>query len=121
VSDYSEEGDEVGAEGATDPNAPVLIFQAATNEEAEVVHATLEAAGIAAILQSNPINPYMGGMDVAMRDTSAMGIFVAPSQAEAARAVLSAPAPSEEELAAEAEADPKTLEEAEAEVRDARI
>ncbi len=121
MSDRSEEKRAAGLEAAADPNAPVLIFKAATNEEAEVVRATLEAAGIAATLQGNVINPYFGAMDAPMRDAAAMGIFVVPSQVEAARAVLTMPPPTEEELAAEEEADPKTLEQAEAEVRNARL
>jgi hypothetical protein len=45
------------------------------------------------------------------------GVLVAPENAYAARAVLETRSPTEEELAAEAEADPISLEEAEARVK----
>jgi hypothetical protein len=106
-------------ETEADTDAPVLIFNAGTHEEAEVVRATLDAAGIATSMQGNTINPYMGALDAPMSDTAAMGIYVPPSQVEAAKAILTAPAPTEEELTAEEEADPRTLEEAEAAVKNA--
>ncbi len=119
MSDETESGN--GPILRNDDDAPVLIFVPGTNEEAEVVRATLEAAGIRATFQSGTINPYFGALDTPMRDAAGMGIFVAPSQVEAARLLLSEEAPTEEELAAEEAADPKTLEEAEAEVRNAGL
>ena len=95
-------------------DAPVLIFQAATNEEVEVVRATLEASGITAILKTQTVHPYMGAIDATVGSMWQHGIYVSPSDAEAARAILNAPAPTEEELTAEEEADPTTLAEAEA-------
>ncbi len=121
MSDRSELSADAERKASADEHAPVLIFNAASNEEAEVVRATLEAAGIAATTQGMVINPYFGAMDAPMRDAAAMGIYVPPSQVEAAKAVLTMPPPTEEELAAEEEADPKTLEQAEAEVRNARL
>jgi len=100
-------------------DAPIPVFTAATNEEAVVVCATLRAAGIAAVLQSDGLDPVMGGLDSTTRDTAAMDIYVPPSQAEVAYAILAAQAPTEEELTAEEEADPTTLEEAEREVKHA--
>jgi hypothetical protein len=47
------------------------------------------------------------------------GIYVAPSNIEAARAILNAPPLTEAELMAAAEADPTTLEEAEKNARNA--
>ncbi len=100
-------------------NEPVLIFTAMDNEEADVVRATLAAAGIPAMLQSASVTTVMGAVDAVTRDTHNLGIVVAPSHVEAARALLNAPALTEEELAAEAAADPTTLAQAEAEVRKA--
>ena len=97
-------------------NEPVLIFTAVDNEEADVVRATLAAAGIPALLQSASVTAVMGAVDSVTRDTHNLGIVVAPSHVEAARALLNAPALTEEELAAEAAADPTTLAQAEAEV-----
>lgn len=98
---------------------PVLIYTAADNEEADVIRATLAAAGIPALLQSASVTTVMGAVDPVTRDTHDLGIFVATSHAEAARALLNAPAMSEEELAQEAAADPTTLAEAEAQVKNA--
>jgi hypothetical protein len=103
--------------GTQDTDAPVLIFEAVSSEEADVVLATLQAEGIMAVLQSADVNPVLGSLHSPNRDTAALGIYVPPSQAEAARAILSAPAPTEEELARAAEADPRTLEQAEADVK----
>lgn len=96
---------------------PILIFDAPTEEEAEVVRATLEAAGIHAFLQ-NP-NPSAGAGMLAetVGDTWSNGVFVAASDVEAARAILNAPPPSDAELTAEEESDPTTLEEAEARIK----
>lgn len=97
---------------------PVLVYRAATDEEAEVVRATLEAAGIPAILQLPNVSAGAGLLtETVGGDTWSEGIYVAPSNIEAARAILNAPPPSEAELAAEAEADPTSLEEAEARVK----
>lgn len=96
---------------------PVLIFTAMDNEEADVVRATLAGAGIPALLQSASVTTVMGAVDAVTRDTHNLGIFVTPSHVEAARALLNGPALTEEELAAEAAADPMTLAQAEAEVR----
>ena len=100
-------------------NEPVLIVTAADNEEADVIRATLASAGISALLQSASVTTVMGAVDAVTRDTHDLGIFVAPSHAEAARALLNAPALTEAELIAEAAADPTTLAEAEAEVKNA--
>ncbi len=100
-------------------NEPVLIFTAMDNEEADIVRATLSASGIPAMLQSASVTTVMGAVDSVTRDTHNLGIYVAPSNVEAARALLNAPALSEEELAAEAASDPMTLAQAEAEVRNA--
>ena len=99
--------------------APVLVFTAGNNEEADVVRATLASAGIPALLQSASITAVMGAVDAVTRDTNDLGIYVAPSNVEAARALLDAPALSEAELAAEVDADPTTLAEAEANVKNA--
>ncbi len=106
--------------GATlDGQAPVLVFMAGDNEEADVVRATLAGAGIPALLQSASITAVMGAVDAVTSDTHSLGIWVAPSQAEHARALLDAPAPTDAELTAEMDADPLTLAQAEASVKHA--
>lgn len=103
---------------ANDPHAePVLIYDAASAEEADVVRATLAAAGIRVFQPGDTADPYFGAIDANVDSVWMHHLYVAPSDAEAARAVLSASAPTEEELAAEAAADPTTLEEAEARVQ----
>ncbi len=97
----------------------VLIFEASTGEEAEVVRATLAAAGIPIYQSGDTSNPYFGNIDGTIDSAWVHHIYVSPSNAEAARAMLSASAPTEAELTAEEEADPTTLEEAEARVRNA--
>lgn len=97
---------------------PVLIFEAATGEEAEIIRATLTAAGIPTFQPGDTANPFFGVTDNA--DSVWMHhLYVAPSNVEAARALLSASTPTEAELIAEEEADPTTLEEAEERVRNA--
>jgi hypothetical protein len=85
-----------------DGEALVLVFQAASNEEAEVVSATLNASGIKAVLLSATVNPVLGGLDSPMRDTAGLGIYVMPEDLEAARALLASEPPTDEELAEEA-------------------
>ena len=105
---------------ANDPHAdPVLIFEAATGEEAEMIRATLSAAGIPTYQPGDTANPYFGAIDANVDSIWMHHLYVAPSNVEAARALLSAATPTEEELIAEEEADPTTLEEAEARVRNA--
>ena len=98
---------------------PVLIYDAPTEEEAEVVAATLQAAGIAAVLQNPNLSAGAGMFAEQVGDTWRNGVFVPSSQVDEARAILNAPAPSEAELIAEEEADPTTTEEAEARIKDA--
>lgn len=98
---------------------PVLIYEAVTGEEANVVRTTLASAGIATFQPGDTANPYFGAIDANVDSVWMHHIYVAPSNVEAARALLNAAVPTEEELAAEAEADPTTLAEAEARVRNA--
>ncbi len=104
-SGYDEYDQPIPAEGATaeEHAAPVLVFKAGNYEEAEVVRATLEAAGIEAMLQADPRNWMLGALNPAQADTGNLAVYVKPSQFEAARAILTAPPPSDEELAEEAE------------------
>ncbi len=97
----------------------VLIFEAMTGEEAEVVRATLSSAGIPIYQSGDTTNPYFGNIDGTIDKAWVHRIYVAPSNFEAARALLGAAFPTEAELTAEEEADPTTLEEAEARVRNA--
>ncbi|MCW3101134.1 MAG: putative prokaryotic signal transducing protein [Chthonomonadaceae bacterium] len=105
---------------ANDPHAdPVLIYEASTGEEAEMIRATLAAAGIPTFQPGDTANPYFGAIDANVDSVWMHHLYVAPSNVEAARALLNTSAPTEEELIAEAEADPTTLEEAEARARNA--
>ena len=105
---------------ANDSHAePVLISEAATSEESEIIRATLAAAGIPTFQPGDSANPYLGAIDANVDSIWMHHIYVAPSNVEAARALLNADSPTEEELIAEEEADPTTLEEAEARVRNA--
>jgi Putative prokaryotic signal transducing protein len=94
----------------------VLIFDAPDQTTAEVVCATLQAAGIHAILQNENQGP-ASGMLPYMGLADARGVLVAREDAEAATALLQAQEPTEEELTAEVDADPTSLEEAEARVK----
>lgn len=100
-------------------NEPVLVFSASNNEEADVVRATLASSGIPALLRTASVTTVMGAVDAVTRDTNDLGIYVAPSNAEAARALLNSPSPTEAELTAEVDADPTTLAQAEARVKHA--
>ena len=96
--------------------ALVMVYQAPDQTTAELVAATLQSAGIRAVTQYK----YSGaaaGMMRSILNAPNRGVMVPASEADAARVVLEAQPPTEEELAAEAEADPMTLEDAEANVR----
>jgi hypothetical protein len=122
VSDLPEANPDVVAAaapgGTTGHDEPVLVFDAATEEEADVVRATLTAAGIPATLLNSSLNAGAAFAE-GVGDTWRNGVFVSPSNVEAARAVLNAPALSEVDLIAAEEADPTTLAEAEAQIKDA--
>lgn len=66
-----------------DTLAPVLIYRATDNEEALVVKATLESEGIMVYLSGADTDAVMGDLR-----TQSLEIFVAPSQVEAARSIL---------------------------------
>lgn len=100
-------------------NEPVLVYEASTTEEFEVVRATLEAAGIPAYLKSQTVNPFFGAIDEFVDTLWHNGIYVSSANVEAAQTLLNAPPPSDEELIAQEEADPTTLEEAEERVKHA--
>ena len=92
---------------------PVLIASPQSQEEAEMIRATLDAAGITATLEipaPNVNNETFGEVGLS-------GVYVAASDAEEAQAILNAVPPTEDELSDEAMAG-ETLEEAEARVRD---
>ncbi len=95
----------------------VSIYDAPDQVTAEVVCATLEAAGIEAVVANTTTGPASGLLPHLGLGWS-RGVSVPVSQAEAARALLQTHSPSDAELTAEEEADTLTLEEAEARVRD---
>ena len=101
------------SQGAGDHPEPILIFRANNDEEGEIVRATLEAAGIAAFLNTPSGNPGLGELDDGIGDLSPIGVYVSPTDREAAEAVLGESPLSETELSAEVDADTTTLEEAE--------
>jgi len=118
VSNLPEGSQDVVAGAPAGSNQLVLVYNAASEEEAEVVRATLEAAGIPATIQTpnfhagtSLLTETVGG------DSWSGGIYVPASLVESARALLNTPPPTEAELTAAEEADPTTLEEAENRVK----
>jgi hypothetical protein len=92
---------------------PVLIFQASTQEELEVVRATIEAAGIHAFLDQSSSDPVVGALDPSIDSGWRRGVYVRAADADAARALVDDMPITEAELDAEEQADPTTLLEAE--------
>ncbi len=99
-------------------NELVLIYDAPDQTTAEIVCATLHAAGIQAVIQSQYRAPAAGLMTY-LGQSEPRGVLVAASDVLPARTILEAPSPTEEELTAEQEANPLTLAEAEARVKNA--
>jgi hypothetical protein len=93
----------------------VLIFDAPNQTTAELVCATLQAAGLHAVLLNERAAAASGWLNYLM--TWGLGVLVPASEAEAARAVLKEREPTEEEILADMEADGTSIEEAEARVR----
>jgi hypothetical protein len=96
---------------------PVLVHDAASQEDADVVQATLQAAGIPAFQLNPGLSAGAGTIGESVSDTWRNPIYVPAEYVEQAREVLDAPSPSDEELIAAEESDPTTLEEAEAGMR----
>ena len=86
-----------------DHEQPVVIFEARSATEAQVVEATLEAEGIQAFVQS--ISSPAPNVGVMGDDVPELEVLVSPSDADRAREILSQPPVAEEELAAAAESD----------------
>ena len=99
--------------------ALVLVYDAPDQTTAELVCATLQAAGMRAVVQNQYAGP-AAGMLPYLGLAYSRGVLVPASEAEAARALLAAQEPTEEEFEAEVEADTMTLEEAEAHVKSLR-
>ena len=95
----------------------VLVYNAPDQTTAELVVATLEAAGIPAVLQHDTLGPGAGLMPY-LGVAWNRGVAVPAAYEQEALAILQAAPPTEEELIAEELEDPVTLEEAEAAVRD---
>ena len=94
------------------------IANAPDQQTAEMIVATLEAAGIPALLQHDTIGPAEGllpHLGLAWN----RGVAVPADREQEALALLQSIEASEDELVAEEEDDPTTLEEAEARVRNA--
>lgn len=94
----------------------VLVFDAPDQATAELVCATLQAAGIHAVLQNQHSGPASGWLNY-LGANYGRGVLVPHSQADAARSLLVEQAPTEEEIAAAAAADTTTTEEAEENLR----
>jgi hypothetical protein len=92
---------------------PVLIFQASTQEELEIVRATIEASGIRAFLDQKSPDPIVGALDPSVGPAWRRGVYVHEADADAARALVNDLPITESELDAEEQADPTTLLEAE--------
>lgn len=100
------------------PPTYVLLCDSPDFETSEILCATLAAQGIHSVMQ-NPTEGPAANMLPFLGNTWSHAIYVAPGDLEAARAIITAPGPSEEELAAEQASDPTTLEQAERNVRNA--
>jgi hypothetical protein len=96
----------------------VLIANAPDQQTAELIAATLDAAGIPTLLQHDALGP-AEGMLPHLGLAWNRGVAVPAEREQEARALLQSLEPTEAELIAEEEADPTTLEEAEARVREA--
>ena len=92
----------------------VLVFDAPDQVTAELVFATLQAAGLRAVLQ-NEFNGPAAGWLTYMGSNYSKGVGVPASEVAAAQSILAAQEPTEDEILAEMEMDGITLEEAEAE------
>lgn len=102
----------------------VLVANAPDQQTAEIIVATLEAAGIPAFfLHDDTGAVFMIGPAEGMLPPYGLNwnldIAVPADREQEALALLQAAGPTEEELIAEEEADPTTLEEAERRVREA--
>ncbi len=123
MSEYNENSDRKTdlADGTSENrDAPVLVFNAVTEEEADVVRATLEAAGVPAFLQKASANPMLGAIDGVVDDAWINGVFVSAARAREAQDILGETPLTDEELQAAEEADPTTLEQAEERARRAK-
>jgi hypothetical protein len=100
------------------PDGYVLAYDSPDYETGEVVCATLASQGIHAVMYNAMPGPATNTLPP-LGNTWSHAVYVPQADAEAARALLSAPTPTEEELAAEQAADPTTLEEAENNVKNA--
>ncbi len=94
----------------------ILVYDAPNQVTAELVCATLQASGLQAVVQNQYTGPAAGWLTY-LSNTNSRGVLVPTSEADAARMVLDARQPTDEELAAEIDADPLTIEEAEAQVK----
>ena len=94
----------------------VAVYDAPDETTAQVVCATLQAAGIPARIKNERRGDVAGFLPY-LALAVGYGVVVAASDADAARAILLEQEPTEEELAAEVDADETSLEEAEARVR----
>lgn len=94
----------------------VLAYDAPDQTTAEVVCASLQAAGITAFVQNESRGP-ASGMLPYLGQTAARGVLVPEQELAAALALLETQTPTEEELIALMEADETSLAEAEARVR----
>jgi hypothetical protein len=100
------------------PDDYVLAYDSPDYETGEVVCATLASQGIHAVMYNPTPGPATNTLPP-LGNTWSHAVYVAPYDLEAARALLSAPTPTEAQLTAEEAADPTTLEEAENNVRNA--
>lgn len=100
------------------PDDYVPVYDSPDYETGEVICATLAAQGLHAVMQNPTLGP-AANVYPALGLTWSHAVYVPPDEVEAARSILSAQQPTEEELAAEQAADPTTLEEAEANIKNA--
>jgi len=114
VKEYSEMSDIDTIKTDENHGEPVLIYEPSSQAEAEVVYATLVAAGIKAFLDHPDASPVLGSVDTRLGSSWRRGLFVFANEADAARLILADRSVGDEALQLEEEADTSTMEQAEA-------
>lgn len=94
----------------------VMVYDAPTQTISEMVCATLQAAGVRAVVENEYRGPAAGWLNYLGNDYG-RGVLVPASELELAKAVLDAQSPSEDEILTALQTDAVSIEEAEANVR----
>ena len=94
----------------------VMVYDSPDQATAEMVCATLQAAGLRAVIQNERVGPAAGWLSY-LGGEFGRGVFVSALDVVAANTLLLDLEPTEEEILAEMEAHGMTTEEAEAQVK----